>query len=121
MRSPHISKISWGQVQVEGHTAPFKDVKLYLGGAREWDWLESGTHHKPGIQPADVQELLESGAEVVILSTGMHERLAVCPETIQMLDKAGVTTHILSTKESVRLYNELREIKSVAALIHSTC
>jgi hypothetical protein len=108
-------------VHVEGYRAPFKDVKLYPGGAREWDWTETGTHHSPGIQPADVQELLDSGAEVVVLAIGMHERLAVCPETIQMLDKAKVTTRILNTKEAVRLFNDLREIKSVAALIHSTC
>jgi len=38
-----------------------KDFKLYPGGGREWDWRETNTEHVPGIQHADVQELLENG------------------------------------------------------------
>src|SRR5690606_40772234 len=49
--SPRISRLSWGQIEVAGHGA-FKDAKLYPGGAREWDWSETGTRHVPGIQPA---------------------------------------------------------------------
>jgi NAD(P)-dependent dehydrogenase (short-subunit alcohol dehydrogenase family) len=41
------------------------------GGGREWNWLETGTHHNPGIQIAEVEELLEHGAGVVVLSRGM--------------------------------------------------
>ena len=48
-----------------------KDAKLYPGGARAWDWRETGTRHDPGIQPTDVAELLDHGAEVVVLSTGV--------------------------------------------------
>ena len=29
-------------------------AKLYPGGARAWDWRETGTRHRPGIQPADI-------------------------------------------------------------------
>jgi hypothetical protein len=63
----------------------FKDAKLFPGGAREWDWSETGTAHVPGIQPTDVTELLEHGATVVVLSKGVYERLRVCPETLKML------------------------------------
>ena len=120
-RSPRITKISWGQVKVEGFNSPFKDVKLYPGNAREWDWTETGTRHTPGIQPADVQELVDHGATIVILATGMTERLKVRPETLLLLEKADIQTHILNTNEAVRLYDELREFNAVAALIHSTC
>ena len=56
--SPRISLLSWGRIEVEGHP-PFKDAKIFPGGAREWDWRETGTRHVPGIQPADIQELIE--------------------------------------------------------------
>ena len=59
--SPRILLLSWGRIEVEGHP-PFKDAKIFPGGAREWDWHETGTRHVPGIQPADVQELIEHGA-----------------------------------------------------------
>lgn len=118
--SPRINHISWGHLEVEGYP-PFKDVKLYPGGAREWDWGETNTHHEPGIQPADVDELLEHGAKVVILSRGMLRRLKVCRETIRLLEGKGVAIHILSTKEAVKIYNQLREKEPVGGLFHSTC
>src|ERR671917_181067 len=71
-RSPRVTHLSWGRLEVEGVDAPFKDAKLFPGGARAWDWREPGTSHEPGIQPADVEELLERGATTVVLSKGVH-------------------------------------------------
>lgn len=120
-RSPMVEEMRWGEVRVEGFEAPFKDVKLFPGGAREWDWNETGTQHWPGIQTADVQELVEKGAEVVVLGTGFYERLGVRPETLAMLENAGVEAHVAQSERAVRIYNELREEKAVGAVIHSTC
>jgi hypothetical protein len=119
-KSPRISHVSWGNIEVEGQGA-FKDAKLYPGGAREWDWRETGTRHSPGIQPADVEELLEHGAEVVVLSNGVLERLQVCPETLDLLRRKGIPAHVLPTKEAARLYNELAAEQKVGGLFHSTC
>jgi hypothetical protein len=119
-RSPRISQLSWGRVDVEGHGS-FKDAKLYPGGARAWDWGETGTRHVPGIQPADVEELLDHGAELVVLSRGVLEALRVCPETLSLLENKGIPAHVLQTEEAVRLYNRLAEKRRVGALVHSTC
>ena len=119
-QSPHISHASWGRLEVAGQGA-FKDAKLYPGGARAWDWRETGTRHVPGIQPADVAELLENGAEVVVLSQGVLERLQVCPETLDLLKNKGIPAHVLPTADAVRLYNELAAQQKVGGLFHSTC
>ena len=89
-RSPRVTRLSWGRLDVEGEDGSFKDAKLFPGGAREWDWNETGTRHQPGIQPADVEELLEHGATVVVLSKGFHERLRVASEVLRELDDRGV-------------------------------
>ncbi len=120
-RSPKITHLSWGRLEVEGQDGPFKDAKLFPGGAREWDWNETGTDHQPGIQPADVEELLEHGATAVVLGKGFYERLQVRRETLQKLEERNVTAHVGQTEEAVRLYNELSEGERVGALIHSTC
>lgn len=120
-RSPRITRLEWGRMEVEGASSVYKDAKLYPGGSREWDWNETGTRHRPGIQPADVQELLDQGARVVVLTKGVHERLQVCPETLDLLEDRGVETHVLQTEEAVRVYNELRESRLVGGLFHSTC
>ncbi len=118
--SPKIHSIRWGQITV-GNQKTYKDAKLFPSGSRKWDWNETGTHHVPGIQPADVEELLEHGAEVVILSQGFHERLQVCDETKDVLNQQDVEFYILETEEATQKYNELRSTHRVGALIHSTC
>lgn len=120
--SPRITHLSWGCLEIEGRTQPFKDAKLYPGGARAWDWNETGTSHSPGIQPADVEELIEKGAEYVILSRGMNERLKVKPETLRLLDEKDVEAHVLQTEKAAERYNELQEAdEPVGGLFHSTC
>lgn len=119
-KSPRVTHVSWGRLEVEGQRV-FKDAKLYPGGAREWDWRETGTEHVPGIQPADVEELLEHGVKTVVLSRGVQQRLQVCSETVDLLEARGIATHILETEEAVRRYNELRERELVGGLFHSTC
>ena len=97
------------------------DFKLYPGGGRHWDWAETGTHHVPGIQPSDVQELLDHGSTVVILTRGMRLVLRTCPETLQMLSDRGITYHVEETKAAVALYNQLARTEAVGGLFHSTC
>jgi hypothetical protein len=121
MQSPRISNVSWGRLEVEGHGS-FKDAKLFPGGAREWDWSETGTSHRPGIQPADIEELLDRGATVLVLGTGMYGRLLVSFETTRLVEARGVTCHQLRTERAAELYNQLLETDdSVAGLFHTTC
>lgn len=119
--SPAVTHFEWGKLVVEGFDQPFKDAKLYPGGARAWDWSETGTRHRPGIQPADVQELLDHGARVIILSKGVNEMLGVCRETLDLLAGQHITVHVLQTEEAIRQYNALAGREPVGALIHSTC
>src|SRR6185312_17011439 len=119
-RSPRITHISWGRMEVEG-LGTGRDFKLYPGGGREWDWTETGTHHVPGIQPTDVEELLEHGSRVVVLSRGMDLVLRTCPETLRMLEERGIPVHVEETKAAVALYNQLAETQAVGGLFHSTC
>jgi hypothetical protein len=119
-RSPRITQVSWGRMEVE-NLGTGRDFKLYPGGGREWDWNETGTHHVPGIQPSDVQELIEHGSRVVVLSRGMALALQTCPETLQSLRDMGITYHVEETKAAVELYNRLAQTKPVGGLFHSTC
>ena len=96
-------------------------ARVSPGGAREWDWRETGTRHEPGIQPADVQELIDHGAKAVVLSKGSWERLQVCPETLEALADNGIEVEVLQTEAAVERFNDLRESVPVGGLFHSTC
>src|SRR5215831_9443402 len=113
--SPRITHISWGHIEVEG-LGSGKDFKLYPGGGREWDWRETNTEHVPGIQPANVQELLDNGSKVVVLSRGMQMMLQTCPETLELLKYRAVRVHVEETKKAAELYNKLAERERVGGL-----
>ena len=119
-RPPPIVQMSWGHMEVEGLGAG-KDFKLYPGGGRAWDWAETGTRHSPGIQPADVEELVARGATTVVLSQGMNRQLHVHPDTRRYLDERSVTVHVAGTRDAVEIYNDLTDGTPVAGLFHSTC
>ncbi len=119
--SPKVSKLSWGRMEVEG-VGVAKDFKLWPGGGRAWDWNETGTRHDPGIQPADVEELLEHGSRVVVLSRGQELQLQTSQDTLNVLKGRGIQVHVEETTAAVKLYNDLAEQGvAVGGLFHSTC
>ena len=121
--TPEIIKSGWGKITVNlsDGDKTFRDIKLYPGGARAWDWNETGTHHNPGIQPVDVKEIVENGAEYILLSRGRNLRLQVMDETKEWLQAHNAEFEILPTDEVIEKCNELRQEKLTGALIHTTC
>jgi hypothetical protein len=121
-QSQKITHVSWGNMEVDG-LGKGRDFKLYPGGGRVWDWAETNTHHVPGIQPADVQELIDKGCQVVVLSRGMQLVLQTCPETLQTLHHNNIRVYVKETKAAVEIYNQLAEkhelVGGVTALPHA--
>ncbi len=71
---------------------------------------------------ADIAELVDHGAEIIVLSRGMQLILQTCPESILWLDKIRVKHHLLETRDGATMYNELvAQGLSVGGLFHSTC
>ncbi len=97
LRSPSINHISWGHMEVD-NVGVGKDFKLWPGGGRVWDWRETDTHHIPGIQPTDVEELLDNGCQTIVLSRGMLLMLHTRRETLDLLDERNIPVHIAETK-----------------------
>jgi hypothetical protein len=116
-----ITHLEWGKIEVQG-MPPFKDAKLFPGGATEWDWGKTNTRHSPGIQIADVEELLLAKPTHIILSRGMQLVLQTKPDTLAYLQERSLQLEVLETKLAVQKYNQLVESGiQVAGLFHSTC
>ncbi len=119
--SPRINELSWGRMAIDG-VGTGKDFKLWPGGGRDWDWTETGTHHVPGIQPTDVEELLANGSQTIVLSRGMLLRLQTCSKTMSFLKAKGIDVHVTETKKAAQIYNDLAANgEAVGGLFHSTC
>mmetsp|Transcript_37935 Transcript_37935/g.60074 ORF Transcript_37935/g.60074 Transcript_37935/m.60074 type:complete len:195 (+) Transcript_37935:57-641(+) len=138
--------VEWGKITVTDPATNisrvYKDAKVWPGGARAWDWRETGTRHQPGTQLKDVEELLRpmppasghleflqvsdvAAADVVIVSRGMQLALQVAPDLRSTMDSTDADRPKwleLQTDLAVDRYNEfVASGKRVAAVLHSTC
>lgn len=120
-RSPRITSIGWGKMDVEA-LGPGKDYKLWPGGGRPWDWRETGTAHSPGILVEDVAELVERGCTTVVLARGVFKRLKVTDQALAYLERHGIEVIAADTENAVRIYNDRCEKQlPVGGLFHTTC
>ena len=119
-----ITHSSWGKTTIQhpdGSRHEYEDVKVWPTGSRAWDWKEHNTHHVPGVQIADVEELLDT-ASIIILSRGMDKVLQVPQATVDYVARHNKIVHVLRTQDAVTLFNKLSTGgKRVAGLFHSTC
>ena len=119
--SPRILSIEWGRMEIE-NIGIGRDFKLWPGGGRPWDWNETGTHHTPGIQPSDIEELLVNGSEILIFGSGMNLGLGLSRKAVDYLEIRNLQYYYKGTKEAVEIYNDIAsEGKGVGGLFHSTC
>ncbi|XP_020781467.1 mth938 domain-containing protein [Boleophthalmus pectinirostris] len=122
MSSPQIASLSWGHMKVQGVSSSYKDCKVWPGGSRTWDWRETGTDHYPGVQPADLDELLTKGIDLLVIGRGMSEALQVPGSTLDFVRGRGVEVTVLQTEKAVDQYNKLAaQGRKVAGIFHSTC
>jgi hypothetical protein len=124
MTDMRITGLAWGQMKVSiaGKKQRFKDCKVWPGGAREWRWEETGTHHNPGILPADIEEILKQNIDIIVFGCGQLGRLNVSAETEALLRERGILYSVEKTERAVQVFNELvRQGKRVGGLFHSTC
>ncbi|XP_061733760.1 mth938 domain-containing protein [Nerophis ophidion] len=122
MASPEISSLSWGHMTVKGCSSAYKDCKVWPGGSRSWDWRETGTQHHPGVQPADVQEVLDRGVKLLVIGRGMDMALQVPASTLDFVAQQGVDVRVLQTEQAVAEYNKLAgQGAKVGGVFHSTC
>lgn len=140
MSNPEIVSHKWGEMIVDDKAdgaggagagagagagvtrRTYRDCKLFPGGSREWDWRLTDTHHHPGIQRADLMDVLKDRTSLVILSTGMDGALAVTPEVEESLKGDGIEYLVARTEEAIRMYKKATSAKKrVVGLFHMTC
>lgn len=121
MKNVGIATFAWGEiVDVQGRR--FKDARLWSGGVEAWDWRKTGTRHDPGIQVADLEDLVASKPDTIILSRGVDLVLQVPAATVEWAKGHAANVLVLQSEKAVEEYNRrVAAGESVVALIHSTC
>jgi len=124
MANPKIIDNRWGCVTIEeldGEINSYGDCMVFPGGCETWDWTETGTHHNPGVQLADIKFI--DMVDVIILTRGMHNKLQVSQGVVNELVGQGKQVYVLQTEAAIKLY--LKKIEDgwqrIGILIHTTC
>uniref|UniRef100_A0A2K6N4B4 Mth938 domain-containing protein n=2 Tax=Rhinopithecus TaxID=542827 RepID=A0A2K6N4B4_RHIBE len=118
MTSPEIASLSWGQMKIKGSNTTYKDCKVWPGGSRTWDWRETGTEHSPGVQPADVKEVVEKGVQTLVIGRGMSEALKA--PTQQMPSDVHVGA-VVEFHLATASWHILERCKTVALSVKHVC
>ena len=104
---------SEGRIQVSflGEKSIYADAIIWPIGHKNWDWNLSDTHHDPGIQLSNVQELvIDYECNFVILSKGFDNILQTSNEAINWLETNKINYAILNSLDAIELYNDFSEI-----------
>ncbi|KAJ8798332.1 hypothetical protein J1605_001457 [Eschrichtius robustus] len=90
--------------------------------AGSWYTFSFHVQHSPGVQPADVEEVVEKGVQILVIGRGMSEALKVPLSTVEYLKKKGIDVRVLQTEQAVKEYNALvTQGIRVGGVFHSTC
>ena len=117
-----IDRLSFGQVVINGKKYLVRDVIIFPGGSvrrrKLGRWL--GSHHKFVIP--DITDLVEAGAEVVVIGTGLFSGAKLSGEIADYAAGCGVEIIAEGSGESIRKFNELTDAgRPVGALLHILC
>ena len=119
---PNIESTKFGEVIIDGRR--YCQV-LIIGDdviERNEKKLERlfGTTHRIG--DWEIEKLLETEPEIVIVGTGQNGVLKVSAEFMEKMQEANVKVIADISPEAIKKYNENRaKGKKINALIHTTC
>jgi hypothetical protein len=106
---------SFGRVAVDG-SEQTRDL-IVLPDRVVTNWRRREGH---SLAMEDLEDVLDSLPERLILGVGAHGRLRPDPAVIAELERRGTAVECLRTDEAIRRYGELDERQTAAAL-HLTC
>jgi hypothetical protein len=111
-----IEKYRFGHIVINGieYTA---DLKIFFDEIKPNWWRSSG--HVLNIE--DIEDLLASKPDTLIIGTGSSGVLKVPEKTIKDINEYGISLIIKPTSEACNLYNELCGKKRLMAALHLTC
>ena len=116
MNTPRIASYHFGNIVIDGKSYTQDVIILPDRVIGKW-WRMEG--HR--LQIEDLQIVLETRPEVLIVGQGAYGRMDVPEETQGALQSAGIEMIALPTEKACRAYNSMRAGRRVAAALNVTC
>jgi hypothetical protein len=118
---PRVDSFEFGSIVIDGRRYGH-DVLVFPDGAikrRKGGFWKFGSHV---IKKVEIDELLKTNPEIVVLGTGTDARLRLASDAELALKEPGINCAVLPSLAASERLNDLWDSgKRVAALIHVTC
>lgn len=112
-----IEAYAFGAITIRGES--FRSDVRIIDGRVLPEWWRSDGHL---CTPADLEEVLKAGPEVLVIGTGASGRMRLDDGLVEALAKQGIRCLAMPTREAVDRFNALHEQgERVAAALHLTC
>lgn len=111
-----IDSYDFGEIVVDGRRYT-SDVIIYPGRVKDRWWRKDG--HTLGTD--DLEEVLDSEPEVIVVGTGYSGIMRVPPQTQKLIGSKGIELIIKPTSQACQTYNQLSSGKKAIAMLHLTC
>ena len=112
-----IDSYSFGRIEINGKQYS-SDVIIYPDGRVQGSWWRKSGHR---LSAHDIQELIESGPDVIIAGTGASGLMKPDRELEKYLAEEGIEFVVLPSRDATQRYNQLAGKKKVGACFHLTC
>ena len=112
-----IETSSFGLMVINGK-AYHSDLIIHPDGRVEDSWLRRSGHR---LSADDINGLIESAPEVLIVGTGVNGLLRPAPGLAEMLSGKEIELVPLPNQKAVERFNRLSLEKRVGACFHLTC
>jgi hypothetical protein len=110
-----IESYRFGEIVIDGHKYT-SDIIISPQGPHPW-WRQEG--HQ--VHVADVDDIISSQPEVVVLGTGSYGQVQVSPQVQAHLEARGIQLIAEVTEGACQSYNRLCGQRRVVAALHLTC
>lgn len=114
--APGIESYEFGKIVIDS-TSYENDVIVLPDGVKAGWWRDKG--HV--LQPQDLDAVMDTHPEVLVVGQGAYGRMRVTSETRQAVEAAGIELIAASTADAIQTYNDIRDERKTAAALHLTC
>jgi len=112
-----IEHYCFGSMQIGGKLYN-KDLIIFPGSVRV-NWRRREGHV---LNVADLQEILDSQPELVIIGTGASGQMQIHPAARKALEERGIRYVVRNTEEAKDIYNrQIERVSKVVGAFHLTC
>jgi hypothetical protein len=110
---PMIDKFEFGEMEIAGQT--YKNDVVILPDGKVFD-LKSTNEHQ--VSAGELKEIIKAKPEVLIIGSGTIGKLELEPEGLEELRQSGVEVMVYKTIKAVESYKAMRGQRKLAAIFH---